>query len=325
MTRSHAACLQRQFGSQKVSECELTQIACALDPKPIPQTDGYLVRCPCHDDKTASLSLRWGTHGILLHCFAGCAREQVIAELRRLGLWPLRRHVNVCPSPSSKPPSRQGEQSSATVVPVIDAILRGLRPAPGTPAETYFRFRAITDELPSGIGFHPRTKHGPTNTWHPAVVARVLTLSGDCIALHRIFISSDGRGKAEIDPPKLDLGPKLGCAIHLDKYQHDKLLVLTEGVETGLSVRQQMRKNGRECAVWSTLGTEGLRSLILPREAADILIAADNDAPGEAAAQDAARRWMAEGRRVSIARPPVEFNDFNDVLQARRAGEIAHA
>jgi putative DNA primase/helicase len=142
--------------------------------------------------------------------------------------------------------------------------------------------------------------------------------------LHRGFIRSDGRGKAEIDRSKLDLGPKLGCAVHLDNYQPGKLLVLTEGVETGLSVRQQMRKNGRECAVLSTLGTEGLRSLILPRDANDVLIAADNDEPGEAAAQDAARRWMAEGRRVSIARPSAEFNDFSDVLQARRAGRIAH-
>ena len=109
-----------------------------------------------------------------------------------------------------------------------------------------------------------------------------------------------------------------------DEYESGKLLVLAEGIETGLSVRQQMRKNGRECAVWSTLSAPGFKSLILPRDAADILIAADNDAPGEAAAQDAARRWIAEGRRVSIARPPAEFNDFNDVLQARQVEEVAH-
>jgi putative DNA primase/helicase len=302
----------------------LPRIAYALDPKPMPQTDGYLVRCPCHNDKTASLSLRWGTYGILLHCFAGCAREQLIAELRRLGLWPPLRRANVCPPPSSKPPPRQGEHSSAGVLPVIDAILRGLRPAPGTPAETYFRFRAITDEPPPDTGFHPRTKHGPTNTWHPAVVARVRTLSGDCIALLRIFIRQDGRGKADVSPAKMALGPTRGCAVHLDEYEPGKLLVLGEGIETALSVRQQMRKNGRDCCVWSTLSAPGLRSLILPRDAADILIAADNDAPGAAAAQAAAQRWIDEGRRVSIARPPPEFNDFNDVLQARLAGEIAH-
>jgi putative DNA primase/helicase len=323
MTRSHTACPQRQFGSQKVSECELTHIACALDPKPQPQANGYLVRCPCHDDKTASLSLRWGKHGILLHCFAGCTREQVIAELRRLGLWPLRRHVNVWPSASSTLP-RQGEQSSAGVAPVIDAILRGLLPAPNTPVEIYFRFRAITDELPPDIQYHARIKHGPTKTWYPGIVALVRNLSGDCVALHRTYLQKDGRGKANIDPTKMALGPTRGCAVRLDQFELGKLLVLAEGIETALSVRQQMRKNGRNCAVWSTLSTAGLRSLILPHAAADILIAADNDEPGEAAAQDAARRWIAEGRRVSIARPPAEFNDFNDVLQARQAGKIAY-
>jgi putative DNA primase/helicase len=272
----------------------------------------------------ASLSLPWGTHGIILHCFAGCAREQVIAELRRLEFWPPSRHVNVWPSASATPPRRQGEQFSAGVAPVIDAILRGLLPAPNTPVETYFRFRAITDELPPDIQYHARIKHGPTKTWYPGIVALVRNLSGDCVALHRTYLQKDGRGKANISPNKMVLGPTRGCAVRLDQFELGKLLVLAEGIETALSVRQQMRKNGRNCAVWSTLSTAGLRSLILPRDTADILIAADNDAPGETAAQDAARRWIAQGRRVSIARPPVEFNDFNDVLQARYAGEIAH-
>ncbi len=316
---AHTCFWHIQFDSRVSSECELTRIAHALDPNPIPQTHGYLLHCPCHDDKTASLSLRWGTHGILLHCFAGCAREQLLAELRRLGLWPPRRRANDWP-----PPPSSILQSTAGDTPVINRVLRGIRPARGTPAETYFRFRAITDEPSPDIGFHPRTKHGPTSTWHPAVVARVRTLSGDCTALLRTFIRQDGRGKANVSPAKMALGPMRGCAVHLDAYEPGKRLVLAEGIETALSVRQQLRKNGRDCAVWSTLSAPGLKSLILPRDAADILTAADNDVPGEAAAQDAARRWTAEGRRVSIARPPPEFNDFNDVLQARQAGEIAH-
>jgi hypothetical protein len=38
----------------------------------------------------------------------------------------------------------------------------------------------------------------------------------------------------------------------------------------------------------------------------------------EAAAKDAARRWVREGRRVRIARPPTG-TDFNDMLMAFRA------
>jgi putative DNA primase/helicase len=43
---------------------------------------------------------------------------------------------------------------------------------------------------------------------------------------------------------------------------------------------------------------------------------ADGDAPGEAAAQDCARCWKREGRRVRIARPP-QGMDFNDLLNVR--------
>jgi len=43
-------------------------------------------------------------------------------------------------------------------------------------------------------------------------------------------------------------------------------------------------------------------------------VLADGDEPGEAAAQDCARRWQREGRRVRIARPP-QGMDFNDLLK----------
>ena len=65
--------------------------------------------------------------------------------------------------------------------------------------------------------------------------------------------------------------------------------------------------------VWATLSTSGLRSIILPPETTVITIAADADDAGEVAAQAAARRFIAEGRIVKIARPPKGM-DFNDLL-----------
>ena len=44
-----------------------------------------------------------------------------------------------------------------------------------------------------------------------------------------------------------------------------------------------------------------------------VTIAADGDEAGEEAAQAAARRFIAEGRKVKIARPP-QGMDFNDLL-----------
>lgn len=148
------------------------------------------------------------------------------------------------------------------------------------------------------------------------MVALVQNLALDCVALNRTNL-------ADVIPKKMALGPTRGCAIHLYRYQAGKQLVLAEGIETALSVRQQLRMGGRNSVVWSTLSAPGLRLLILPHDAAGILIAVDNDVSGEAAAQGAARRWIDEGRRVWIARSPPEFNGFSDVLQAHIAREIA--
>jgi len=62
----------------------------------------------------------------------------------------------------------------------------------------------------------------------------------------------------------------------------------------------------------------------LPREVRDVIVLADGDDPGEAAARDCAWRWKREGRRVRIAHPP-QGMDFNDLLlrRAPRIEEVA--
>jgi DNA primase len=37
-----------------------------------------MCRCPVHDDRTPSLSLRRGEQAILVHCFAGCDRKAIL-------------------------------------------------------------------------------------------------------------------------------------------------------------------------------------------------------------------------------------------------------
>ena len=81
-----------------------------------------------------------------------------------------------------------------------------------------------------------------------------------------------------------------------------------EGIETCLAAMQ-----ATDHAAWAALSTSGLRSLDLPREVRNVIVLADGDDPGEAAAQACAWRWKREGRRVRIARPPWGM-DFNDML-----------
>lgn len=90
------------------------------------------------------------------------------------------------------------------------------------------------------------------------------------------------------------------------------MLMVGEGIETCLAA---MQATGN--AAWAALSTSGLRSLDLPAKVRDLIVLADGDEPGEAAAQNCAKRWKREGRRTRIARPP-QGMDFNDLLKARQ-------
>jgi DNA primase len=57
----------------------------------------------------------------------------------------------------------------------------------------------------------------------------------------------------------------------------------------------------------------------LAKAGRDVIVLADGDGAGEAAALESALRWKKEGRRVRIARPP-RGSDFNDVLLGRSPG-----
>jgi phage/plasmid primase-like uncharacterized protein len=127
------------------------------------------------------------------------------------------------------------------------------------------------------------------------------------VAVHCTYLRSDGSGKASIEPAKRFIGPVGGAAVQLAPAA--EILAVCEGIETGLSY---MEATGTP--TWAALSAGGIRQLILPDEVQHVIIAAAPDPVGIMAARAAARRWLAEGRRVSIARPPVGF-DFNDLAR----------
>jgi hypothetical protein len=84
-----------------------------------------------------------------------------------------------------------------------------------------------------------------------------------------------------------------------------------EGIESSLAA---MQATGH--SAWAALSTSGLRSLDLPEDVRAVIVLADGDDAGEAAARDCAWRWKRQGRHVRIARPP-QGMDFNDLLVGR--------
>jgi len=129
------------------------------------------------------------------------------------------------------------------------------------------------------------------------------------LAIHRTFLSRDGGGKCPVDLQKMMLGPCRGGAVRL--ADPGDVLMVGEGIETCLAA---MQATGNPA--WAALSTSGLRTLNLPEDVRDVIVLADGDDAGEAAARDCAWRWKREGRRVRIARPPQGL-DFNDLLTGR--------
>ena len=130
--------------------------------------------------------------------------------------------------------------------------------------------------------------------------------NGTPLAIHRTFLARDGTSKAPVGPNKMMLGPCRAGAVRL--APPSDLLMVGEGIETCLAAMQATGHPG-----WAALSTSGLRTLHLPHDVRHVIVLADGDDPGEAAARDCAWRWKREGRRVRIARAPRGM-DFNDVL-----------
>jgi hypothetical protein len=260
-------------------------------------SSGWMAHCPAHDDRTPSLSLRDGETGALMfYCHAGCTQQQVIAALQARGIW-----LDLRP----RFPTAAKRDAGPGKAPPSLYIWHAAGPAAETLAETYLRSRGISLSLPPALRFHPRLKHPSGGTW-PAMVALV-TRDDKPVAVHRTFLSRDGKAKAPVEPQKMMLGPCRGGAVRLAEVGTP--LMVGEGIETCLSVMQ-----ATGCPAWAALSTSGLRALDLPEGVIEVIILADGDAPGERAARHAAARWVRQGQRVRIARPPPN-HDFNDVLR----------
>jgi DNA primase len=90
-----------------------------------------------------------------------------------------------------------------------------------------------------------------------------------------------------------------------------------EGIETCLAAMAW-----RGLPAWAALSTSGMKALSLPDSIRNVLVLADGDDAGEAAARAAAVRFAREGRRARIVRAP-RGTDFNDLLLITKSREVA--
>lgn len=270
----------------------------------------WMARCPAHEDRIPSLSISAGKDGkVLVRCHAGCDQRGLIAALQKRGLWQATGRASRIAFNHRR---RIAEEPNADILKrsvAAMAIWQASHAAGGTPVANYLHSRGLDLPASPALRFHASLKHPSGGVW-PALVALVTQGStGSPVAVHRTFLARDGGGKAPVDPAKMMLGPCRGGVVRLG--EPGDVLMIGEGIETCLAAMQASGK-----PAWAALSTSGLRSLDLPNAVGDVIVLADGDEPGEAAAQDCARRWRREGRRVRIARPPKGM-DFNDLLAIR--------
>lgn len=273
--------------------------------------DSYgVVRCLAHDDRNPSLVLRDGDSGCLLvHCYAGCGAREVLSEFCKRGLLE-REVIGSYRLRKGDRPHDKREDPALRRIHAARNIWAGTVNVAGTESEAYLRSRHFNGVIPPTLRHHSKLRHPHAGSTLPAMVGAVtIWPSHQVRAIHRTYLTPDGR-KAPLDACKLSLGPIGGGAVRLSPIGPE--MIVAEGIETALSLLAATRM-----CVWAALSAGGIERLILPPPAAlrSVVIAADHDARGLQAAENAALRWTIAGYTVRIAVPPGEGTDFNDIAE----------
>jgi putative DNA primase/helicase len=268
--------------------------------------DGFLCRCPVpshgrrRGDRNPSLSLRDGDSAVLVHCFGGCDRLDVLDALRKRGL------IDVRDNP------RKPHRTLATAVPnnpepAALAIWRAALSAEGSIVETYLRSRNVSLDVPPSLrcGRVMRPDHHPAL----AMIAAVQAPTGGIVAIQTTFLTRAGC-KAPIAVPRIAVGALGGGAVRFGKTE--EVLGLAEGIETALSAQQLS-----QVPTWACLGASRMHRVAIPDHVRELHLFGDNDDPG----RDAVERAAYENRQRRVLRrfPPDNFKDWNDFVDTMRS------
>ncbi len=161
---------------------------------------------------------------------------------------------------------------------------------PGTLADRYFkehRYLAIENlgDLSHALRWHPLNS---------AIIALMTDpVTGEEIGVHRTFLAGDG---AKISRKMLGRQGLVRLSRDEDVTQG---VGVTEGIEDGLAILLS-----GWAPVWVATSAGAIARFPVINGIEALTIFADADAPGYAAAQECAERWIEAGREAVISPPP---------------------
>ena len=251
---------------------------------------------------------RPATHGDLLDII----RHRSRAPTLRAALDEARAFLALPAAPAAG--ERSGDSYDATEA--ARRLWSRCRAIDGTHAEHYLRARGLARCRFSCLRFHPalRYREGSSVRRLPALVAAV---TGDAVerpghgailGVQRTWLDPRSPAKAGITHPRKALGRIFGHAVRFGRP--DTTLLVGEGIETVLSLVTALP----EVKAAAALSAGSLGAFAPPPVVARLVIARDNDAEGERAAERLARRCARAGVAALVVVP--EGEDFNDDLVA---------
>ena len=171
----------------------------------------------------------------------------------------------------------------------------------GTRGESYFTTdRGITlTPWPACLRFASKLTHPCEQSFPALVVEATDARTGQAPgSIQRIFLGWKS-GKAQVDKPKMALGPMKGAVARLGEPIDGQPLLIAEGVENAAT---GMAASG--LPAWATFGTAGLQKFNPPDRVKWVIALAENDEANAKALAVLAPAMAERGIRLDVVKPP---------------------
>lgn len=251
-----------------------------------------MVKCPAHDDRTPSLSIRQGRRSILVHCFAGCDGGDVMRAIRQmLGHAVPDQSASLELTNDRVAPFRHlwGEASSIE----------------GTLGQRYLRdVRGITF-VPPDVRFHPRCPmgKGAAVRFLPALLVGVFRRER-LIAVQRLFLDPATAGRTA----RMMLGNSRGGT--WPSRFSEATMRIAEGLESACAYRQLTGQEAGTC--FGVRNFAGFEPGLVTKT---IVLLPDNDTEGQRFSHRATKKHRDDGMPVSIVECPAGYSDWAEIIQ----------